>query len=170
MKIYDSRQFKHGMKVTCVVDGTEIEDARLSKDYEGAWHICQNEKRGITGGELFGYKYSWKFGKSWEEGEHGFSDMYAIEPIYGIKEGDIVVDKDGDQAKVFFCNDYIFIKSYWSDFSTTQSTFYTYEEAIVTGWKPKDYKDNSDKKDELVKKAKEMEKKAKELREEAERL
>ena len=169
MKIHDSRQFKHGMRIKCVIDGIEIEDARLSREYDETWYLYQNENGGSEADESE-HKYSWYLGSSWQEEECRITEMYAIEPIYGIKEGDIVVDKDGDQAKVFFCNDYIFIKSYWSDFSTTQSTFYTYEEAIVTGWKPKDYKDNSDKKDELVKKAKEMEKKAKELREEAERL
>ncbi len=55
------RQLFHGMEVRCVIDGTLIEDAKISIDYSGIY-ICQNELEGLECSDKLGYKYSWLYG------------------------------------------------------------------------------------------------------------
>lgn len=52
--------FKHGDRVKCTINGTDIGDARISIDKDGRPFICQNETPGDSAGDMFEYKYSWK--------------------------------------------------------------------------------------------------------------
>ena len=50
---------KHGMKITCEIDGTKITDAKISKDANGDFFICQDKKRGMGAENKLGYRHSW---------------------------------------------------------------------------------------------------------------
>lgn len=52
--------FKHGDRVKCTIDGTDIDEARISIDKDGTPFICQNETPGDSAEDMFEYKYSWK--------------------------------------------------------------------------------------------------------------
>ena len=52
----------HGMKVTCEIEGKKITDAKISKDANGSFFICQDKKRGTGAENKLGYKYSWEIG------------------------------------------------------------------------------------------------------------
>jgi hypothetical protein len=59
-------QLKHGMSVTCRIDGNEIADAKISIS-KNAWgedryFICQNMCGGSPASDLLGYKHSWSIG------------------------------------------------------------------------------------------------------------
>ena len=53
-------KFKHGDRVKCTIDGTDIDEARISIDKDGTPFICQNETPGDSAEDMFEYKYSWK--------------------------------------------------------------------------------------------------------------
>ena len=50
----------HGTKVTCEIDGTKITDAKISRNANGDFFICQNKCLSVVTAEnKLGYKYSW---------------------------------------------------------------------------------------------------------------
>ena len=53
-------KFKHGDRVKCTIDGTDIDDAKISIDKDGTIFICQNRKIGRDAEDKLGYKYSWQ--------------------------------------------------------------------------------------------------------------
>ena len=53
-------KFKHGDRVKCTINGTDIDEARISIDKDGTPFICQNETPGDSAEDMFEYKYSWK--------------------------------------------------------------------------------------------------------------
>ena len=54
----DKVVFNHGDKVTCSIEGTKIEDAKISIESD-RYYICQNHKSGQVANDRLGYKYSW---------------------------------------------------------------------------------------------------------------
>ena len=52
-------KFKHGDRVKCTIDGTDIDDAKISIDTDRTPFICQNKKDGCDADDKLGYKYSW---------------------------------------------------------------------------------------------------------------
>ena len=53
-------ELKHGTKVTCEIDGTKITDAKISRNANGDFFICQNKCLSVVTAEnKLGYKYSW---------------------------------------------------------------------------------------------------------------
>lgn len=51
-------QVRHGMRVTCKIDGKEISDAKISMEGD-SMYICQNVLSGSGCKDKLGYKYSW---------------------------------------------------------------------------------------------------------------
>ena len=52
-------ELTHGMRVTCEIEGKKITDAKISKEGDGSFYICQNKKEGVTAENKLGYNYSW---------------------------------------------------------------------------------------------------------------
>lgn len=59
MKLKD---LKHGTRVTCEIEGTKIDDAKIAIENE-RYFICQNLEEGSEVEDKLGYKYSWLFGR-----------------------------------------------------------------------------------------------------------
>lgn len=53
-------EFKTGDRVTCKIEGEEINDAKIYKDLDYCY-ICQNIKHGVDAPDKLGYKSSWAF-------------------------------------------------------------------------------------------------------------
>ena len=102
-------ELTHGMRVTCEIAGWEITDAKISKNANGRFYICQNKYPGVVTAEnKLGYKYSWLIYKG------SVGDLEAnevtnlkivgkhkdISDISSYEVGDILVDEDGDKHKV----------------------------------------------------------------------
>lgn len=68
-----------------------------------------------------------------------------LEPLTGLEAmevGDIIVDEDGDEAKVLEVGETSFLKSYWDDYERT-TIWYSFEEAEEKGWKLKGEEDKT---------------------------
>ncbi len=52
---------KHGVSVTCQIQGEVIDDAKISIDDDGRYHICQNVQNGHDAKNKLGYDLSWTF-------------------------------------------------------------------------------------------------------------
>jgi len=75
------KDLKHGMRITCEILSTKIDDAKISINDYGDMFICQNTWRGLTADDNLGYEYSWRIAKSEVE-----KDKYKIR-IAGDKSG-----------------------------------------------------------------------------------
>jgi len=99
----------HGTKVTCEIEGKKITDAKISRNANGDFFICQNKCLSVVTAEnKLGYKYSWLIYKG------SVGDLEAnevtnlkivgkhkdISDISSYEVGDILVDEDGDKHKV----------------------------------------------------------------------
>ena len=78
--------FRHGDKVTCIMDDTVITDARISADADGKFFICQNHRDGDAAADLLGYKYSWSISLA---GDGGVKLSY---PSINIRDLKLAVD------------------------------------------------------------------------------
>ena len=89
----------HGAKVTCVLLGSQIDDAKICVNKDNVY-VCQNEKNGASANNTFGYKYSWKI--SDQECRYGDSD-WGCKEIKVVKTDDAKVEpvkpilKSGDE-------------------------------------------------------------------------
>jgi hypothetical protein len=87
-------QFKHGDRVTCKIDGTEITDARISIDPDGFPFICQNQKNGSIAKDLLGYKYSYYPGRDFSN--HFVENLKLAEKtLENLEAGDILIGQTG---------------------------------------------------------------------------
>ena len=74
-------KFKHGDRVKCTIDGTDIDDARISIDTDRTPFICQNEKGGRYAEDTLGYKFSWQLNDD-------FTDNYVTNLRHAEKSFD----------------------------------------------------------------------------------
>lgn len=63
---YNGHKFFHGDAITCTIEGTVIDDAKISILSDASFYICQNQKRGSSTLDKLGYRYSWCFSKSYD--------------------------------------------------------------------------------------------------------
>jgi hypothetical protein len=95
----------HKIPVTCTIYGTKITDAKLSKDKDGCWYICQNKIDGRSVEDKLGYKYSWFifFGNKGDDEEIHYSvTILTFKPMYllsNIKAGDLITVGDGNYRR-----------------------------------------------------------------------
>jgi len=68
---------KHGMPVTCVIEGVFIEDAVIKVHRWGHVYLCQDMTPGGLYNKEFGKKYAWRISDAGIE-----SDYYKIRPKY----------------------------------------------------------------------------------------
>jgi hypothetical protein len=61
MKYLKLDRFREGMKVTCILMGKIISDAKLHYE-QNRWFICQNIEKGLECKNKLGYKYSFTIG------------------------------------------------------------------------------------------------------------
>jgi hypothetical protein len=58
-------RFQHGDRITCVISGEEITDAKISINRNGNVYICHNRatKSGSQPSNKLGYSYGWYLGE-----------------------------------------------------------------------------------------------------------
>ena len=129
----------HGTKVTCEIEGKKITDAKISRNANGDFFICQNKCLSVVTAEnKLGYKYSWLIYKG------SVGDLEAnevtnlkivgkhkdISDISSYEVGDILVDENGDRRKVLGICDLIIMLSWSSDFERASPLLYTTQELV----------------------------------------
>ena len=63
MKTEEELKQMVGKKITCMIEGKFIDDARIQlNEANGKLYICQNQKSGEVCRDMLGYKYSWSLG------------------------------------------------------------------------------------------------------------
>ena len=100
-------KFKHGQRVTFVLQGKKITDARISigkgVKTKDCIFLCQNEIEGMFCEELFGFKYSYcLLGK----GDAYFGSFILIKnltildrTIEDVEEGDVLIDNRNEKQE-----------------------------------------------------------------------
>ena len=100
-------QYHHHQKVTCVLQGFDIKDARISIDKDGQPYICHNDERfdGSAADDLLGYKYSWEINKDFTV--TSVTNLKSAEPETWIpKKGkEYFVAYNGYISKFNWCDD-----------------------------------------------------------------
>ena len=132
----------HGTKVTCEIEGKEITDAKISKDADGSFFICQDKKRGTGAENKLGYKYSWEIGNVESADDLNDSAVTNLKIIGKTKDisdistymiGDILVDEYSSRCKVLgVCGLVVIIST--SDFERASSSPYTTQELEEEGY------------------------------------
>lgn len=109
MKLTRYSQLKDGMKVKCKVGEVKITSAKISIDDRGRAFICHNNttKDGWDVKDKKGYTYSWLIANNGEGEIHWRSMDREVTNLVSVKktladamEGDILVDKFGDERKI----------------------------------------------------------------------
>jgi signal peptidase I len=119
-------KFEHGQMVRAVIDGTKIDDARISIDKDGRMFLCQNVKDGAYADDKLGYQYSWFFC----EGDSVARSITLRDGFYPVK-GDVIVYKGARYYVQEVVGDLVF-------YSSNQHTAYGYEHRLELercGWK-----------------------------------
>lgn len=81
MKLTKYSQLRHGMKVTCKINGKKITDAKLSMDKNGSYYVCQNESFGIRAEDMLGYGKSWLLAYKGEDAELWHPSVTDLESV-----------------------------------------------------------------------------------------
>ena len=87
-----------GNRCEVFILGTEITDARLQFE-DGKWFICQNEIMGYDCNDKLGYEYSYRVFLEIGAGQVSYLRP-AKKTLYNLEEGDVLVDKNGDERMV----------------------------------------------------------------------
>lgn len=124
--------FKHGEYVKCTIDGTEIDDARISIEKDGTPFICQNKKDGWKAEDRLGYKYSWILDEEFED--RNVTNLRPVKKSFDYPEiGDEYVDDRGKSRFVLgVAGRAIFLSS-----PVSKDDFYcilTKEQLIILGY------------------------------------
>ena len=92
--------FKHGDRVKCTIDGTEIDDAKISIDEDGTPFICQDDERGgCAAEENFGYKYQWILDEDFTD--PSVTNLRLAEKSFDSPEiGDEYINQNGESQVV----------------------------------------------------------------------
>ena len=130
MKNLKEKDFREGLSITCKIEGTKIDDAKLHLEY-GFWHVCQNIKNGLGCDNKLGYKYSWIVN------DCNVTDIQIKHrTIDDLEEGDIIINNYNKRKVLGVCGKIYFI-SYYYGFSQVSNIIYTY---TIVGLKEKGYK------------------------------
>jgi hypothetical protein len=101
-------KFKHGMKVTCKINGKEIKDAKVSIDSDGDMYICQNVILGKGTRDHLGYTFAWLYR---EDGV--VTDLKPVKDILDIETyevGDkLVFERDDIRTVLGICGRLVFL-------------------------------------------------------------
>ena len=81
----------HGMRVSCTIDGGQVDDAEISLDGDDAPYICQNDHDGNMAKDKLGYDYSWTVAEGLDI--HAITNFKCIDPEkrswwLDVKKGD----------------------------------------------------------------------------------
>ena len=91
--------FKHGDRVKCTINGTDIDDARISIDTDRTPFICQNKKDDRDAEDKLGYKHSWALDE--EFNNNYVTNLRHAEKSFDYPEiGDEYVDASGNSRFV----------------------------------------------------------------------
>ena len=144
MKITEKKQLKHGMKITCKINGDIINNARISIDKDKKIYICQNERQGDYTNNKFGFAYSWLTETYNDFYTHNdVTDIVILERTIqdGLIEGDIIVDTNRYKRKILgICGKVIFISAHKN--FTSVGNYYTLERLIKNGFKLEEESEN----------------------------
>jgi len=124
--------FKHGDRVKCMIEGVEIDDAKISIDEYGMPFICQNKKDGRDADDKLGYKYSWALNE-----EFNNRDVTNLRPAVKSFDypdiGDEYINPDGESRFVLGVAGRVIFLS-----SSTEREYYSYgmtkEQLIALGF------------------------------------
>ena len=124
--------FKHGDRVKCTINGTDIDDARISIDTDRTPFICQNKKDDRDAEDKLGYKYSWALDE--EFNNNYVTNLRHAEKSFDYPEiGDEYVDASGNSRFVLgVAGRVIFLSS-----PVSKDDFYcilTKEQLIILGY------------------------------------
>ena len=124
--------FKHGDRVKCTIDGTDINDASISIDKNGTPFICQDKKDGWYADDKLGYKYSWVLDK--EFNNRDVTNLRSVEKSFDCPDiGDEYIDPNGDSRYVLGVAGRVIFLS-----SSTEREYYSYgmtkEQLIALGF------------------------------------
>ena len=91
--------FKHGDRVKCTIDGTDIDDAKISIDKDGTPFICQDKKAGWKADDMLGYKYSWILDEEFED--RNVTNLRPVKKSFDYPEiGDEYIEAGGSSRFV----------------------------------------------------------------------
>lgn len=129
-KDFDKQAEEIGVRNRCIVsiEGTEITDAKLQKE-DGDWYVCQNAKDGAYCADKLGYNHSW-FVYGGTVHEVDYLKPYEVK----YKEGDVLVDGDGDKKMVLGVSGRVYLMSLVNNFKKYYCGF-TKEELDGNGYK-----------------------------------
>jgi len=130
-KDFEKQAKEIGVGNRCIVsiEGAVITDARLQK--EGSmWYICQDVKYGLLCKDQLGYKYSWLVDTINYAGGVDYLKPYEVK----YKEGDVLVDGDGDKRMVLGVCGRVYFMSSVNNFEEYNRGF-TKEELDKDGFK-----------------------------------
>lgn len=108
-------RFKHGQRVACKIEGTQIDDAKISINKDGAIFICQNKRIGVRADDKLGYASSWVIFNSDRSPVHGLERevaglIFLDRSIEDVQEGDVIDCKGAREAKILGkCGEVIFL-------------------------------------------------------------
>lgn len=122
MKITKPSQLREGMKLKGKWLGIPVSGLAYTANNE-VWFLMPHMTR-LT--ELFNQAMSPEF-----------TELESAEGIRAAKEGDVLVDQDGDWKTVLLANDHIATLSCYFDPTTADKLIYTWEELEKDGWKIK---------------------------------
>lgn len=130
MKITDYNDLKHGMKVTAIIHGIHIYDAKISINKNGDAYVCQDT---FDEGSGCDDKLGYKCGCVMIRNEHNDSwignvnEVNIVETLTNLKYGDILKSKDGKHKKILgICGEIYFLST--NDFSRACPTPFTKRE------------------------------------------
>jgi len=123
--------YKHNDKVTAIIYGTEIKDARISIDSYGIPFICQNLIGGCDVNDKLGYKYSWRLNKDFTDPD--VTDLKLFEKNWDTLEAGDIIISSGAEALVIDVLPNSFLRSYFREFKLS-CNWYSKKEAISQGW------------------------------------
>lgn len=135
MNIIPYSKFKHGQRVTCEINGVKIDDAKISIDYTGDVYICQNVSEGAQADDLLGYRYSrFIIGRCNHDNTERIKITFPLRTLDDLEEGDVVVDKYGDERKVLGACGEVYFLSRWDNFKKAIGDCCTLEEIKQAGY------------------------------------
>lgn len=127
MKITKPSQLREGMKLRGKYMGLPI-SGHASKADSGTWHILP--------------QYVFVANPNADYIDPLFTDLESVEGIRAAKEGDLLVDKRGDECEVLMCTERIVVISHFNDFHCAGNV-YTYQQLEENGYKLKDQEQQS---------------------------
>lgn len=135
-------KLKHGDRVTCEIDGTKIDDARISVDRDGDYFICHN-KKSCNGSRrpdnMFDYKYFWMFTPECPE-ISGVTNLTVIpRTLDDLMVGDEILDSGQNKLRVLARIENLvaisrinipYASTLWHDIETLKGLGYTTVQSI----------------------------------------